>query len=427
MIDRKPIPEEEKLFYLEKYLSGEAKGICEGLFLVGTGTAYQQARKLLEERYGAPHIVADAFRDKLDSWPKIQPKDGASLQKLADFLNHCLAVAKTMSALSILDDERENRKLLHKLPDWIVSRWARIVVDHRRQGSYPSFTTFVEFVNEEAKVATERINASDSSVSVAPKRKRTVTVFNNKKADQQKGKDVKEVPSKVKSVTQPQTSCVMCKKNHKLEVCLSYLNLPLKDREQVVKDNKICFKCLTPGHFSKTCRKKKPCAVCNKLHPTSLHRYTTSVDSSSSGGDNSGTTFCSDTLTDGKCSMILPVKVSHTDRPEQEVQVYALLDSQSDTCFILDHVADHLGLAGTPVDLTLSTMCSKKKPVPSTVFTGLRVRGIGSVCSINLPPTFSREIMPANRDHIPTPEKLKGWPHLQGSEKEFKPLSDSPI
>lgn len=41
-------------------------------------------------------------------------------------------------------------------------------------------------------------------------------------------------------------------------------------------------------------------------------------------------------------STIIPVWVSSTKQPDQEVLVYALLDTQSDTTFILDEVAQEL-------------------------------------------------------------------------------------
>ena len=41
-----------------------------------------------------------------------------------------------------------------------------------------------------------------------------------------------------------------------------------------------------------------------------------------------------------KSSMIVPVWVSHEKTPEKEILTYALLDTQSDTSFILDDTKD---------------------------------------------------------------------------------------
>ena len=72
LIDKKGMPPSERLFYLKKYLAGPAKEAVEGYFLIPTDDAYEKAKRLLEERYGDPFVVITAFRDKLDTWPKIQ-------------------------------------------------------------------------------------------------------------------------------------------------------------------------------------------------------------------------------------------------------------------------------------------------------------------------------------------------------------------
>lgn len=89
LIDRKAIQVNEKIYYLRKYVGGPAKTAIESYFLLGTESAYHAAWKILEERYGSPFVIAKAFRDKLNSWPKIGPKDSCELQEFSDFLRSC--------------------------------------------------------------------------------------------------------------------------------------------------------------------------------------------------------------------------------------------------------------------------------------------------------------------------------------------------
>ena len=63
---------------------------------------------------------------------------------------------------------------------------------------------------------------------------------------------------------------------------------------------------------------------------------------------------------DEKCSMVVPVCVSHIKSPNREELVYALLDSQSDTSFILDKTRQSLGVDGPEITLRLSRMLAKK-------------------------------------------------------------------
>lgn len=87
--------------------------------------------------------------------------------------------------------------------------------------------------------------------------------------------------------------------------------------------------------------------------------------------------------------MILPVYVSHVDNPNVQRLVYAILNSQSDTTFILQNTWKLLGLLGEPVKLKLSTMHAEKKVIDSSKVQGLMVRDFNSQQSI-------RDIMPAN-------------------------------
>ena len=57
--------------------------------------------------------------------------------------------------------------------------------------------------------------------------------------------------------------------------------------------------------------------------------------------------------------MIVPVWVSSWENPSLEILTYPLLDSQSNTTFILDDTAKALNLKGYRVNLSLSTMTRK--------------------------------------------------------------------
>ena len=115
------------------------------------------------------------------------------------------------------------------------------------------------------------------------------------------------------------------------------------------------------------------------------------------------------------------------DNPESEKLVYALLDTQSDNTSILESTCGDLGLSGTKVKLRLSTMHAENWVVDSSKIQGLMVRGCNSSSKLPLPSAFTRNIMPANRSHIPTPVIARKWPHLHGIADELMPLSDCEV
>ncbi len=143
LIESRNLPPTERLYYLKQYLTGPAKEAVEGCFYGSTEDAYDQAWTTLKSRYGHPFKVQQAFRQKLDRWPKINPRDATALQKFADFLKSCNDAKQYVHGLHILDDCLENQKLLLKLPDWIATRWNRTVTDCLdSNGSFPSFNDF---------------------------------------------------------------------------------------------------------------------------------------------------------------------------------------------------------------------------------------------------------------------------------------------
>ena len=99
-------------------------------------------------------VIADAFRTKLEAWPKIQPNDGFALRKFADFLGQCESAMHIVpGCLTFLDDKWENRKILCKLPSWLVTRWGRFVASWGEDRGFPPFSQFRQFVTMEAKIA----------------------------------------------------------------------------------------------------------------------------------------------------------------------------------------------------------------------------------------------------------------------------------
>ena len=58
--------------------------------------------------------------------------------------------------------------------------------------------------------------------------------------------------------------------------------------------------------------------------------------------------------------MIVPVWMSHDSKPGESL-VYAMLDTQSGTTFLLKKTADDLNLPSTETTLELSTMTSENE------------------------------------------------------------------
>ena len=81
LVESKDLHPSQKLIYLEQYLSDEALDCIKGLHTLNTTDAYDEARRILDERFGDPYDVADAYGEQLESWPKIGADDNKGLDR----------------------------------------------------------------------------------------------------------------------------------------------------------------------------------------------------------------------------------------------------------------------------------------------------------------------------------------------------------
>ena len=62
--------------------------------------------------------------------------------------------------------------------------------------------------------------------------------------------------------------CPFCAGNHRAVDCNKYKSI--QARKDRVIAQRLCFNCLTPGHFSRQHRSKKVCHICHRHHHTSV-------------------------------------------------------------------------------------------------------------------------------------------------------------
>lgn len=439
LIDRMNIPTTDKLHYLRRYVGGSAHKCLEGTFYRSDSEAYSDAWKKLNQRYGQPFIIQKAFREKLSNWSKIQSKDAEGLRDFSDFLNACLQAMPHVKGLNILNDCEENQKLVRKLPEWLASRWNRQVTLRLTEGKdFPSFKDFAKFMSVEAETA---CNPVTSFLALHPpdgsgQEKWSTRVSKRNKASTFNTQIVVENSKQTTTKEKVKAPCMLCKDiSHQLCKCPDFMQRKLEYRRAYVKDNRLCYGCLKHGHSAKECRHRHTCDSCRGRHPTCLHddgygkveiKEWTNREMSAQHRETEPTSAVSLNVTSQgqseNTSMIVPVWVSSDNNPSREKLVYALLDTQSDTTFIENDVSNELQLTTFPVKLKLTTMMGENMVFKSERTSGLRVRGFNSTVHIKLPPAYTKDCIPVNRQHIPTHETAKGWQHLQAIADQMPPL-----
>ncbi|XP_041461230.1 uncharacterized protein LOC121412484 [Lytechinus variegatus] len=403
LVDSKPLDGATKLNYLNSYVTGEPKKIVEHFILLGTEEAYLQAMELLQKRYGSGSVISAAFSNKLTSWPRIFDKDPAGLRKFADFLEQVAAAKSTESSLGILDYPQENIKLVNKLPLYLERSW-RDEVDRWQThgyGSYPPFKVFTDFVSRAANKANipelEGLRSGESRPRQYQEECPRYT---------QKGKVLStKVESKISKGNY--SSRPFCEEDHHIDDCKDFKKRSLHARKGFFFQKNLCMGCgITDSHQVKDCQHRRKCKVCHGNHLASLHRFEKSKIQGE-GASSNCTNVCSLPDQDGQehC-MIVPVWVRHKDEPSREFLHYAILDDQSNVGFVSDGLCEQLGVQGAETTLKLTTMHTTTS-IQSRKVCGLQVLDFKKENEIDLPPSFSRESVPAQRSQIPKgPDRL---------------------
>ena len=71
--------DKDQLFFLEKYTSGSTNEAIKRFLATNSDTAYKEARKLLEQRYGNPVVIAENYKSNLRNWRQVNDWDSKGL------------------------------------------------------------------------------------------------------------------------------------------------------------------------------------------------------------------------------------------------------------------------------------------------------------------------------------------------------------
>ena len=153
----------DKLYFLEKHTKGKANNIVEGFLSVNSESAYDEARKLLDQRFGNPVYVAEAYKTRGRNWPQIIDGDSSGLQDFSDFLVRCQEAVRTVGSLAELNSTQTLRQMSAKHPSYCAVKCCRHAHDMQaKSGKRVAFTEFVKFVKQESDLANDPIFSPDA-------------------------------------------------------------------------------------------------------------------------------------------------------------------------------------------------------------------------------------------------------------------------
>ena len=126
------------------------------------------------------------------------------------------------------------------------------------------FAQFLEYIDEEHTISEmiSRYSGGTSHNKPAANAKISATT-----ANQTAKKEGSAAPTK-----KPATgNCPRCDATHKLDACPIFSELTSPDRRRFMKNQGLCFRCMSSGHTAKACESGIKCDKCDIPHHPMLH------------------------------------------------------------------------------------------------------------------------------------------------------------
>ena len=260
----------------------EPNRIIQGYSYLNATHGYKLAMDELNERYGDPDIIVDAYVKRAINWSQIKPDNVKGIDEFAIFITECEQAVKDIDSLKILEYAENFKRIVGKLPFNLQEKWRNVVQNRRDSGKKPVFHDLVVFVRREAKKGMDPTFGRDAmkdgtTLSCVQSSNRPRGSFasavssENKPASLQTAAPMRSATANTNKPNPFEAPCMYCKQSHPLNKCDSITALPFAQRSQFIKDKGCCFGCLRFGHHRKDCRNKSICKVCQMRHPSIPH------------------------------------------------------------------------------------------------------------------------------------------------------------
>ena len=142
-------------------------------------------------------------------------------------------------------------------------------------------------------------------------------------------------------------NCIVCNdgSKHPLYACSRFKALSHENKLILLKNSKLCFNCLKPGHFVKMCRSNQHCKACQGPHHTLLHVVPTVGMPNQSNQINPSQNVQSHTVSElNNSTLLMTCRVLVHSPSGPSVEARAVLDSASSTSFVSERLAQTLCL-----------------------------------------------------------------------------------
>jgi hypothetical protein len=348
---------DRRLNYMKQYTSGHVKQLVISYMNQPNRASYDRLkRQQLAREYGNAESVARAYLRKIDDFKPINSKDIEGLRSFSILLQCIRGAMHSLAQLQQLNTDLYKQRIVSKLPGYLQISWCRHAYNLEANDRLTTFDDLVECVEKEAHIARHPVysqaalcaavdtqpkaspntysNKASTNFASGKQIKVCATVDGNQSSDQSASKSLVFERNNIRV-----HACPICNGSHDLEECSKFVSMNVNDRKQFLVEHKLCFGCfkhMSRQHTVKTCKRRKSCKICHKIHPTTLHDLPRFRGPVGSTDKPSVETSCSTRLSSNLKSkpVLMSVVLVNVRDGGKVSKTYCCLDTLSSACFI---------------------------------------------------------------------------------------------
>lgn len=276
----------QKFHYLRAALTGNALQVIRSLGF--SATNYHIAWELLENRYNNHRLLTHNYVKSLFNTQTIHKESPTQIRKLIDSVLRNLRALNTLGEPTDAWDTLVIYLIVTKLDTVTEREWEQyktnlIFGQGGDSSTRVKLTDLMNFLRNRADMLESvTANHSRSTHTHSHEVKKSLNHSDTKHSQ------IQSIHSYVSSSAntnkpnskRPTRKCSMCKGNHPLYSCTSFLNFAIEDRIKLLKAKNLCHNCLRDGHTTDSCF-LGPCRICQKKHNSLIHSLSSDGDHAS--------------------------------------------------------------------------------------------------------------------------------------------------
>lgn len=337
----------ENLVRLQRSLEGNALTMVQGLLTKAENVPV--IMEMLKNIFGRPDLIVGELLDKIKAH---QPIKSEKFDELVAFAVEVRNLSVTLEDDDLEDYRRDPsmmKEIIARLPQNIKLRWAEYSVN--KPDERHDIIKFSSWLFEIAMALCQtlpQIMATKEPEKERHFKKKTTIGFHN----------------------EHEKKCVCCKNAfHPIDECRSFLNANYSQKWNVIRNNRLCGRCLEPHNYKDKCPHPGPKCTknkCERNHHPLLHK-----EMSEKPNEEVVRNFTHN-MNDGNTRYRYMLVTLHYKG--QKIDAYAFLDEGSSTTLMTQELADKLNAKGINKPLSLEwTDESVKRNEPQSEIITLRI------------------------------------------------------